>query len=273
MGYLQVSIQLNQADPDILVALLGEEGFDSFEEKEGELLAYVQAATFDRASTEEICTRFGAQIKAWEPLPDINWNAEWEKFYDPVRIWPLCLIRAGFHPHEEGYAHELIIEPKMSFGTGHHATTELMIRQIAELNLTGKRVMDMGSGTGILALFTLKLGASEAFAIDNDPWCYENAIENRDRNGFSQLNVLLGDASSLSDLGSFDLFIANINRNILSEDIPSYSKHLGEGGVLLLSGFYTEDIGHITAIAHDNGLQLVHTSVLHNWTCLRFQKN
>lgn len=272
MGYLQVSIQLNESDPDILVALLGEEGFDSFEEKEGELLAYVQADCFDRAATEEICTRFGAQIKAWEPLPDINWNAEWEKFYDPVRIWPLCLIRAGFHQHEEGYAHELIIEPKMSFGTGHHATTELMIRQISELEVEGKRVMDMGSGTGILALYTLKLGAKEAFAIDNDPWCYENSIENRDRNGFPQLEVMLGDASALAPLGTFDIFIANINRNILSEDIPTYANHLNPSGVLLLSGFYTEDIPHLEAIASNNGFQLLHTSVLHNWTCLRFIK-
>lgn len=272
MGYLQVSIQLNESDPDILVALLGEEGFDSFEEKEGELLAYVQADTFDRATTEEICARFGAQIKAWEPLPDINWNAEWEKFYDPVRIWPLCLIRAGFHPQEEGYAHELIIEPKMSFGTGHHATTELMIRQLAELELSGKRIMDMGSGTGILALYALKLGAAEAMAIDNDPWCFENAIENRDRNGFSQLQVLLGDASSLASLGAFDVFIANINRNILSEDISVYSHHVKTDGILLLSGFYTEDIAHLEAIANQNNFYLIHTSVLNNWSCLRFVK-
>lgn len=272
MGYLQVSIQLNDSDPDILVALLGEEGFDSFEEKEGELLAYVQVDIFDRAATEEICTRFGAQIKAWEPLPDINWNAEWEKFYDPVRIWPLCLIRAGFHPHEEGYAHELLIEPKMSFGTGHHATTELMIRQLAELNLVDKRIMDMGAGTGILALYSLKLGASEAYAIDNDPWCFENAIENRDRNHFPQLEVILGDANTLSTFGEFDVFIANINRNILSEDIPVYANHVKAGGVLLISGFYTEDVPFLESVAVQNGFNLIHTSILNNWSCLRFEK-
>lgn len=273
MGYLQVSIQLNEADPDILVAMLGEEGFDSFEEREGELLAYVQADIFDRASTEAICTQFGANIKAWEPLPDINWNAEWEKYYDPVRIWPICLIRAGFHPSEEGYQHELIIEPKMSFGTGHHATTELMIRQIADLKVEGKRVMDMGSGTGVLALFCLKLGALQAIAVDNDPWCYENAIENRSRNGFDNLEVKQGDASILNDLGMFDIFIANINRNILAQDLAAYSKHVNQSGELLLSGFYTEDIAFLEPIAVNLRFRLIHTSILNNWVCLRFTKD
>ncbi len=273
MGYLQVCIQLNEADPDILVALLGEEGFDSFEEKEGELLAYVQVDSFDRAETEAICTRFGAHIKLWEPLPDINWNEEWEKFYNPVRIWPLCLIRAGFHAHEEGYSHELLIEPKMSFGTGHHATTELMIRQLAEIEVANKHVLDMGSGTGILALYCLKLGAASATAIDNDPWCFENAMENRERNNLPLLEVILGDASSLKDLGVFEVFIANINRNILAEDLPEYVGHLVEGGVLLLSGFYTEDIDFLEGIASGLGLRLRHTSVLQNWVCLRFIKD
>lgn len=280
MKYIEVNITLGQNDPfrDLLVDALGNEGpYDSFVETPSGLKAYVQESLFDEDWLKEQLADIEEMTSCsytFENLPDKNWNEEWEKQHKPVlveaangkRVW----VRAPFHEHRSDVDYEIEIEPKMSFGTAHHQTTYMMLSYLTELELAGQRVLDMGCGTAVLAILAKIRGADYVEAIDIDEWAYNNAIENAQRNGVA-LNVRIGDASLLTDQ-QFDLIIANINRNILLNDMAAYTKVLAQGGTLLLSGFYESDVPVLQQHAEALGLQLQQQKVRQSWAALRLLK-
>lgn len=274
MQYTETQLTFSPATPDnreILTALLAEIGYDSFMETPKGLSAYIQTSLFDADATAAAVSPVEG-IFEWlkitsEPMPDKDWNSEWEKSFTPITVGGQCRIRAPFHEYDPQYQLDIIIEPKMSFGTGHHATTTLMIQQMLDTDLNGKTVLDMGCGTGVLAIAAIKLGAQNVKAIDIDHWSVENAQENAARNNVS-LTVIEGGAEAIS--GQFDVILANINRNILLEQMPAYAASLNTGGVLCLSGFYTTDLDIIGSHAQQLGLQLAKTIVQDDWVSAKF---
>lgn len=280
MKYVEVNITLSQLTPyrDLLVYYLGNEGpYDSFEETAHGLKAYVPASDFD----QEFLDRTFNEVKSVDDslkidftvtdLPDKDYNEEWERQHQPVLVDGFCWVRAPFHPHRDDVKYEIEIEPKMSFGTAHHATTYLMLSLLEQQPVEGLRVLDMGSGTGVLAILAAKKGAAYVEAIDVDEWAFRNAQENFERN-VVQVNALLGDASSLTTDKHFDLILANINRNILLRDMPAYAAVLNPGGTLLLSGFYEHDVQTLQDKAETLGLRLVQQKSRNDWTALRMIK-
>lgn len=256
---------------DILVAELGEVGFESFTENPDGVIAYIQKADWNASLLDDVQilqseeVNFSYEVKEIE---QVNWNQEWEKNFEPIVVDNEVSIRAPFHKNP-GLAYDIVIEPKMSFGTGHHETTHLMVQHLRDLDLQGKHVLDMGCGTGILAIFAEMRGASSIDAIDIDNWCYENSIENVARNQCKSISVYEGDSSLLKPK-TYDLIIANINRNILLADMEIYAGSLKDQGILLLSGFYTEDIEKINASAEKNGLLLDKKLERNNWVGLKY---
>lgn len=280
MKYTEVDITLSKTNPfrDLLVYSLGDEGpYDSFEEKKDGLKAYVPTDNFDEQFLHDTID----DLKSMEPdlrveytvtdLADKDYNEEWERQHQPVLVDGFCWVRAPFHPHRDDVKYEIEIEPKMSFGTAHHATTYLMLSLLEQQNVQGMRVLDMGSGTGVLAILAAKKGAAYVEAIDVDEWAYRNAQENFERNGVS-VNALLGDASLLTADKHFDLVLANINRNILLKDMESYATVLNPGGTLMLSGFYEHDVQSLQDKAETLGLRLVQQRSRNEWTALKLTK-
>jgi ribosomal protein L11 methyltransferase len=280
MKYIEVNISLGQNDPfrDLLVDALGNEGpYDSFVETPDGLKAYVQETLFDEAWLKEQIEEIRSMTEctySFEAMPDKNWNEEWEKQHKPVlveaangkKVW----VRAPFHEHRDDVDYEIEIEPKMSFGTAHHQTTYMMLSYLAELDMAGRQVLDMGCGTAVLAILAKLRGAAYVEAIDIDEWAYNNALENAQRNGVD-LTVRIGDASLLGNQ-HFDLIIANINRNILLADMAAYVSVLQPGGTLLLSGFYESDVPVLQQHAESLGLRLDQQKVRQSWTALRLTK-
>jgi ribosomal protein L11 methyltransferase len=203
-------------------------------------------------------------------IEQVNWNVEWEKNFHPIIVNEQCGVRAPFHPKPD-VTYDIVIEPKMSFGTGHHATTHMMIEFLLEQDLQGKKVLDMGCGTGVLAIVAEKRGASQLDAIDIDNWCYQNTQENVERNECSKIEAFEGGAELLQDR-HYDVIIANINRNILLEDMPSYNRSLNAGGELYLSGFYSGDIPVIKAECEKHGLEYEDFKEREEWVALKFYK-
>ena len=203
-------------------------------------------------------------------IEQVNWNEEWEKNFDPIDVDGKCHVRAPFHPKTDA-KFDIIIEPKMSFGTGHHETTHMMIQHLLETDVTNLKTLDMGCGTAILAILAEMKGAKPIDAIDIDNWCYLNSIENAERNNCKEITVYEGEASLLKGK-NYDLIIANINRNILLNDMKSYTDCLNDNGILLLSGFYTEDIPYIDASCLENGLTYVKKLERNNWVSLKYIK-
>ena len=280
MKYTEVDITLSKTNPfrDLLVYSLGDEGpYDSFEEKKDGLKAYVPTDNFDEQFLRDTID----DLKSMDPdlhveytvtdLADKDYNEEWERQHQPVLVDGFCWVRAPFHPHRDDVKYEIEIEPKMSFGTAHHATTYLMLSLLEQQNVQGMRVLDMGSGTGVLAILAAKKGAAYVEAIDVDEWAYHNAQENFERNGVS-VNALLGDASLLTADKHFDLVLANINRNILLKDMESYAAVLNPGGTLMLSGFYEHDVQSLQDKAETLGLRLVQQRSRNEWTALKLTK-
>ncbi|MGB0777664.1 MAG: 50S ribosomal protein L11 methyltransferase [Flavobacteriaceae bacterium] len=258
---------------EALVAELGQLEFESFVEEEGKLEAYIPEETWDPKLLKGVYVLNSGEFEITYEIKNIeqvNWNEQWEKNFDPLEVDGKVYIRAPFHPHRD-LAYEIVIEPKMSFGTGHHETTHLMIQHLLDLDLTGKKVLDMGSGTGILAIFSEMRGASAVDAIDIDQWCFENAIENIERNNAKYIRAEHGAVELLQDR-SYDLVIANINRNILLEDMPAYIETLMSGGVLLLSGFYSEDLDLIKEKAEQLGMSFISVLDRNNWNAAKFVK-
>lgn len=256
---------------EILIAELGEVGFESFAETKNGVTAYIQKKDWQENLLEGIhilnSDKFNISHNM-EEIEQVNWNIEWEKNFEAIHVNNLVSIRAPFHPITD-LKYDIVIEPKMSFGTGHHETTHLMIQQLLELELDGKSVLDMGCGTGILAIFSEMKGAIKIDAIDIDAWCYENSLENLKKNKCNKITVRKGDAS-LVEGKSYDVIIANINRNVLIQDIAVYSKNLAKNGVLLLSGFYKKDIPIIDKEAQKNNLYIEKTLEKNNWVSLKY---
>ena len=258
---------------EILIAQLGLAGFESFVEKDNGAIAYIQEKDWHPQILSEVDILSSPEVKISyqkEEIEQVNWNSEWEKNFDPIVVDQLVSIRAPFH--ENPYLkYDIIIEPKMSFGTGHHETTHLMIQQLLDLNVTDFDVLDMGCGTGILAIFSEMKGAKEIDAIDIDPWCFENSVENVEKNSCEKIKVLEGDISLVkNNEKNYDLILANINRNVLLQDMAIYSQHLSKNGTLLLSGFYFQDIAIIDEEARKHKLILQKTLKKNNWVSLKY---
>ena len=258
---------------EILIAELGEKAFESFIETEIGVSAFVQKELWDTNILEDIQILSNPEFKieyTFEEIEQVNWNEEWEKNFEPIDVDGKCHVRAPFH-EKTSAEYDIVIEPKMSFGTGHHETTHMMIQHILETDFTNKKTLDMGCGTAILAILAEMKGAQPIDAIDIDNWCYLNSIENAERNNCKHISVYEGDASLL-DGKKYDVIIANINRNILLNDMQQYVACLNENGILFLSGFYTEDIPVISESCTSKGLTYVKQFERNNWVALKFVK-
>ena len=275
INYIGYTFKVLPKEPatEILIAQLGFAGFESFVENEDGVTAYIQENDWNSEILNEIQILNSDEFKISykeEVIEQTNWNSEWEKNFNPIQVDDLVSIRAPFHENPN-LKYDIVIEPKMSFGTGHHETTHMMIQQLLQLDLTNKKTLDMGCGTGILAIFAEMKGAQPIDAIDIDTWCYENSIENVERNNCKQISVFEGDASLLADK-KYDVIIANINRNILLNDMNTYMKCLNEEGIILFSGFYKEDIPIINAEVSKFGLTLDTVIERNNWVSLKYLK-
>ena len=264
----------NENLKDMFMELLGEIGFDSFMDTEDGFDAYCQEPLLNDEELNDIMQMeqfANVKFLKKELIPDQDWNATWEASYEPVIINEFCRIRAPFHKVEGSYKYDLIIEPKMSFGTAHHETTSQIIELMLQSDFTGQNLLDMGSGTGVLAILAKKLGSAMTVAIDNDEWAYRNALDNIRLNDENEIIVELGDASSLNDR-QFDVILANINRNILLRDMKEYVKCLVDGGKIFFSGFYEEDLVLIAKEAERLGLTYSNHVTKNNWTAAVFVK-
>ena len=273
--YIEYNFTVTPKEPatEILIAELGAVGFESFVENENGVTAYIQKEDWNSTILDTIfilnSDEFSIEYNKNE-VEQTNWNAEWEKNFSPIQVDDLVSIRAPFHENPN-LKYDIVIEPKMSFGTGHHETTHMMVQHLLHLDLANKKTLDMGSGTGILAIFAEMKGAKPIDAIDIDNWCYENSIENVSRNNCHNISVFEGDASLLSDK-KYDVIIANINRNILLMDLKVYTNCLNEKGILLLSGFYEDDIPIIDAEVSKYNLKLETFIQRNNWVALKYNK-
>ncbi len=273
MKYTELEINKieNGISTEIIIAYLAEIGFESFSETDTGLKAYIESEKFDESLVKEIISKINFEYSFTE-IQDRNWNAVWESNFQAVVIADKCMVRAPFHKADDNYEMDIIIEPRMSFGTAHHETTEMMIEWILETDLTNKTVLDMGCGTGVLAIIASKKNASEITAIDNDEWAYNNTIENIQKNNTPDIEVYQGDAGLLGNK-KYDIIFANINRNILLDDLPVYVKCLNEKGMIFLSGFYEKDIKVIEKLANKLQLKIVSIKLKNNWASLCFLEN
>ena len=278
MQYLEVTFTvspISETANDIIAALAAELGFESFVESEQGTIGYVPINQYDEQALNEALADF--------PMPDTkvtfttcemedkNWNEEWEKhFFEPIVVDSRCVIHSTFHKDYPKADFDIIINPQMAFGTGHHQTTRLIISYLLDIELGGKTVLDMGCGTSILAILALMRGAKALTAIDIDEWCVNNSIDNLALNGIDNIKVFQGDASSLASEGPFDVIIANINRNILLADMQYYVARMNQGGEIYFSGFYESDLPMIQAEAERLGLRYISHRVEKDWTAAQF---
>jgi ribosomal protein L11 methyltransferase len=273
--YIGYHFQINPLElgSEILIAELGEKAFESFIETETGISAYVQKDLWSETILEDIQILDNPEFKidyTFEEIEQVNWNEEWEKNFEAIEVDGKCHVRAPFH-EKTNTEYDIVIEPKMSFGTGHHETTHMMIQHILETDCTHKKTLDMGCGTAILAILAEMKGAQPIDAIDIDNWCYLNSIENAERNNCKHISVYEGDAGLLVGK-KYDIIIANINRNILLNDMQTYVDCLNENGLLFLSGFYTEDIPVISESCLSKGLTYEKQFERNNWVALKFTK-
>ena len=258
---------------EILIAELGELPFESFIETEAGFSAYIQKDFWNETILEDVYLLQNPEFTITfqiEEIEQVNWNEEWEKNFEPIDVDGKCHVRAPFH-EKTNAEFDIVIEPKMSFGTGHHETTHMMIQHLLDMKVEGLKTLDMGCGTAILAILAEMKGAKPIDAIDIDNWCYLNSIENAERNNCSQISVYEGDANLLRGK-NYDLIIANINRNILLNDMQTYVNCLNKDGILLLSGFYTEDFEAINESCAQKGLTFEKNIVRNNWMSLKYKK-
>ena len=279
MAYLEFVIPARSwisNEKEILYAKMAQIGFDGFMEAEDDIRAYIKESRYNSEKLNLLIDELAAMnIKVqyrFHKMEEQNWNKEWEKKFDPVIIDERVLIRAPFHDSSHDLACTLIIEPKMSFGTGHHHTTKLMIRDMGEHDFKGKRILDIGCGTGVLGIYACKLGAARVLGVDNDQWAYENALENVRRNRVDTMEVRLGDVGVLQK-EKFHIILANITRNTLVRDIHVYTEHLFKKGLMLLSGILAEDVQYVLNEAYRCGLNHLNTREASNWISLTFVNN
>jgi ribosomal protein L11 methyltransferase len=267
MNYIQVEIEsFDEQQKEILLALLAGRGYEGFEEDAGSLKAFVTQKDFNEAELKQILKDVSYHISVIE---EKNWNQEWESNFQPVIIDDFCAIRAEFHQPINDVAHEIVITPKMSFGTGHHPTTEMMIRMMRVIDFENQRVLDFGTGTGLLAILAEKLGASEITAADNDDWSIENAGENVEQNNCSKIKI--EKASSIPANQQFDIILANIIKTVILANLPSMAKNLAQDGTIVLSGLLREDEKEIQSAAGELNLSVKNKIENGNWICLKLQ--
>lgn len=280
MKYLEVTFYTHPCDEtinDILAALCGKIGFESFMEAENGIKGYVQEVLYNEDALKNILETF--PIKDTEisyqviPQEDKDWNEEWEKhFFQPIIIENRCVIHSTFHKNVPHAEYDILINPQMAFGTGHHETTSLILAELLEAELKGKSLLDMGCGTSILAILASMRGANPITAIDIDDWCVSNSKDNIRLNQISNIEVELGDASSLSGRTPFDIIIANINRNILLNDMAQYVSCMHSGSEIYMSGFYVEDIPSLRAKGEELGLRFMHYKEKNRWAAMKLTK-
>ena len=258
---------------EILIAELSQLGFDSFQEHENGISAYVDSKISSEIDLKDIQIFNTEEFKISFEINSVekqNWNIKWESNFDPIYVDNICCVRAPFHPKSD-YKYDLVIEPKMSFGTGHHETTSMMISFILANEFTNSSVCDIGSGTGVLAILAEQRGANRIDAIDIDNWCYLNSLENIKRNNSKNINIFEGEVEKLMHF-NYDNIFANINLNVLLNDICIYAKMLNKNGVLYLSGFYKKDINKIEQEARCSALKLIETKQENDWVSLKLSK-
>lgn len=264
--FVQVTFTAINPDlQDLLIAYLAEAGYTGFEQQENELKAFIPGEYFDKLFLHELSNKYQLPFTE-DRIPSQNWNALWESNFQPVIVEDFVAIRASFHAPVAVVKQEIIITPKMSFGTGHHATTCMMIKQMRNINFKNKAVLDFGMGTGVLAILAEKLEANRIVAVDNDDWSIDNATENIRQNNCHHIEIIK--AESIKGLGNFDIILANINRNVILDNLPDLSNQLNKDGTLLLSGILKEDKYDILNSSAKYGLELQHEEELNNWLSL-----
>ena len=276
MEYLEVKITTNVENVEIMQALLSQSSFDSFVDDEIGFIAYVEDKKFIKNNVENELIELKNQFEfdfSVSKVKNKNWNEVWESNFSPVLVEGKCLIRANFHSKDNTVKDEVVITPKMSFGTGHHSTTYMMVNQMYNLDLENKSVLDMGCGTAVLAILAKKLGSAYTLGVDIDDWAVNNSIENCNTNEQPTIEIIKGGAEKLKDFQKFDVILANINRNILLDDMKLYNDALVSGGYILFSGFYTEDIPLIEKEAAKHNLKLIDQNERENWSLLHFNKH
>ena len=275
MNYIEYDFTVSPTEmgAEILMAELAEVGFDSFEDTPTGIKAYIPKDSWNEQILQDIYLLSNSEFTISYQITEIeqvNWNEEWEKNFSPIVVEDLCTVRANFHP-VPNTRYDIVITPKMSFGTGHHETTYMMLQQLLPLSLEGAKVLDMGCGTGILAIMAALRGAHDITAIDIDPWCVENATENVQQNNCSFITIKEGDVSLIAG-EQYNLILANINRNILLSDIPAYTQALLPQGLLLVSGFYEEDLPAIKEKCQKVGLTYLSHIERNRWISAKFQR-
>lgn len=271
--FIEYKFQVRPKQPttDILIAELGELGFESFMETKDGLLAYIDKKHWETGSLENVPILHNSDFSIIYEKSEVdqqNWNAKWEENFQPITLGHYCAVRAPFHP-VPNVKYDIVITPKMSFGTGHHETTHMMLQFVLKTDVAGKSILDMGCGTAVLAILAAMKGAGHVHAVDVDPWSYQNALENVKLNDHKEIEVTQGDATSLADR-KYDVILANINRNTLLADIPSYVAHLNKGGILILSGFYKQDLPLISEKCASCGLSFQENLENNDWVSAKY---
>jgi ribosomal protein L11 methyltransferase len=274
MNYIQYTITVSPQEPgsDILIALLADFGFESFTQNETNLDAYIQDELENESLVKDLNFEDFTFSYTRTEIPKTNWNEEWEKNFSPVYVDDLVCIRAHFHDKSNIVKHDIVITPKMSFGTGHHDTTWLVSKIMFSLDFKNKSVLDMGCGTGILAILAKQLGATKLLGIDIDDWSIENSIENAEINDCSEIEFKKGDANLLPKQETFDIILANINKNILKQDLPNYFLCLKKDGHLLLSGFFQADVEELKNLAQAIGFEFIESYQKNEWAVIKLKK-
>ena len=276
MNYTELRLTVSPDYADILIAELAEVGFESFVETDEGLNAYITEPDFNEKAVRDVTAKYADQTAIAYTVTSLekrNWNAEWEQSYQPIEVGQTVRVRASFHESNPAFEYDLVINPKMSFGTGHHETTAMMLEHQLSIDHAGKSVLDVGSGTGILAVLAARMGAADVLAFDIEEWAVENAQENADLNDCPQIRVFQGTIADVDPNSCFDIVLANINRNVLLAEIPTYAVFVREGGYLLVSGFYEHDAVDIERKAKEAGLTPVRDMVTNGWCSLVYQKS
>lgn len=273
---LEMEPYVGEDATDLLAGMLGDVGYESFVPDEHGLTAYVAVGSFDSAAVDGVVADFPYDCSLTVTHTKVegrDWNEEWEKnYFKPIIVGDRCVVHSSFHTDIPKVEYDIVIDPKMAFGTGHHATTSQILTALLDMDLAGKAVIDMGTGTAILALLAAMRGAQPVTGIEIDEFAYVNARENVALNGHPEIELILGDASKLADVADCDVFLANINRNVITADIAAYAARLRRGGAMLLSGFYVDDIPVVAETAEAAGLKVESWTELDRWTCLKLKR-